>query len=80
MSVVHFVKIMKNKKEDDGSAETIKAIVYVSGAIVLILLLVYRPFDTSKIAKIFKSKPVSVDTTATLIATTAFLGSTGVGV
>ena len=73
MSVVHFVKVMKAKKEGDSTMDMTKAIIYISGAILLALLLVYRPFDTSKITKVFKHKPMSVDTAATLI-TTSFSG------
>jgi hypothetical protein len=69
MSIVHFVKIMKNEKDNNNSMDMTKGIVYISGAILLALLLVYRPFDTTKITKIFKSQPMSTNTAATLIAT-----------
>ena len=80
LSIVHFVKVMKNDKQDK-SADTTKAIVYISGAILLAVLLVYRPFDVSKIKSVFRRKPMamSTDTAATLV-TTSLMSPTSVSV
>lgn len=84
MSVVHFVKIMKTTEKK--TTEIMKAVVYMSGAILITLVLVYKPFDTSKmdigkLSKFLKAKPLGLDTTATVITTTTSMGtSTGVGV
>lgn len=83
MAVVHFVKVLKNK--DKTTLDTTKAIVYVSGAVSLILVLVYKPFDTShmkigRLAKFLKPKPVSLETTTAEIVTTSMSGGPTTGV
>lgn len=80
MSIVHFIKIWKNAERKN--TDIMKAVVYLSGAILIPLVLIYKPFDTSKmsIGKI-KAKSLGVNTTAALITTTTSGGtSTGVGV
>jgi hypothetical protein len=75
-SIVHFVKVLKAKK-DNNTVDVTKAIVYIAGAATLAILLIYRPFDVSKL-KHFKSKPMSTDTAATII-TTSMSGTSGIG-
>lgn len=79
-AIVHFVKVMKNKEKNN--VDMTKSIVYISGAILLGLVLIYKPFDTSKmtigLSKLLKAKPMSADTTAAIITTS--LASPGVTV
>ncbi|AGE55813.1 hypothetical protein ATCVMN08101_969L [Acanthocystis turfacea Chlorella virus MN0810.1] len=83
MSVAHFVKIMKTDASKRSSMDVTKAIMYISGAIMLVVVLVYRPFDTSmlkigKVAKLLRPHPHSAETVATIITTS--LSSPGVSV
>jgi hypothetical protein len=75
LSVVHFIKVIKARKKGEH-VDLVKALVYVTGAITLVILLIFKPFDTSKLTKVFKVKPMSADTTATII-TTSLGGSMG---
>ncbi|AGE57862.1 hypothetical protein PBCVNW6652_021L [Paramecium bursaria Chlorella virus NW665.2] len=79
LSVVHFMRTLKARNPED-KMDLVKAIVYVSSAVTLGVLLVYRPFDTSVVTKILKYRPQTSDTStaATLITTT--LSGTGVSV
>ncbi|AGE49686.1 hypothetical protein PBCVCVM1_029L [Paramecium bursaria Chlorella virus CVM-1] len=79
LSVVHFIRVLKARNPED-KMDLVKAIVYVSSAVTLGVLLVYRPFDTSVVTKILKYRPQTSDTStaATLITTT--LAGTGVSV
>ena len=78
LSIVHFIRVLKARNPED-KMDFAKAIVYVSSAVLLSVLLVYRPFDTSSVvSKILKYRPQTSDTStaATLITTT--LAGTGV--
>ncbi|AGE58950.1 hypothetical protein PBCVOR070422_023L [Paramecium bursaria Chlorella virus OR0704.2.2] len=72
LSVVHFIRVLKARNPED-KMDLVKAIVYVSSAVTLGVLLVYRPFDTSVVTKILKYRPqvhADTSTAATLITTT----------
>jgi hypothetical protein len=72
--------VLKARNSED-KMDLAKAIVYISSAMLLGVLLVYRPFDTSSVvSKILKYRPQTSDTStaATLITTT--LAGTGVSV
>lgn len=72
LSVVHFIRTLKARNPED-KMDLVKAIVYVSSAVTLGVLLVYRPFDTSVVTKILKYRPqvhADTSTAATLITTT----------
>lgn len=72
LSVVHFIRVLKARNPED-KMDLIKAIVYVSSAVLLGVLLMYRPFDTSVVTKILKYRPqahADTSTAATLITTT----------
>lgn len=80
LSVVHFIRVLKARNPED-KMDLAKSIVYVSSAVLLGVLLVYRPFDTSVVTKILKYRPQvhsDTSTAATLITTT--LAGTGVSV
>lgn len=79
LSVVHFIRVLKARNPKDNM-DLVKAIVYVSSAVTLGVLLVFKPFDTSTVSKILKYRPQTSDTStaATLITTT--LSGTGVSV
>lgn len=79
LSVVHFMRVLKARNPEDNM-DLVKAIVYVSSAVTLGVLLVFKPFDTSTVSKILKYRPQTSDTStaATLITTT--LSGTGVSV
>jgi hypothetical protein len=64
--------VLKARNPED-KMDLVKAIVYVSSAVTLGVLLVYRPFDTSVVSKILKYRPqvhADTSTAATLITTT----------
>ncbi|ABT13565.1 hypothetical protein MT325_M011L [Paramecium bursaria chlorella virus MT325] len=72
LSIVHFIRVLKARNPED-KMDLVKAIVYVSSAVTLGVLLVYRPFDTSVVSKILKYRPqvhADTSTAATLITTT----------
>ena len=73
LSIVHFIRVLKARNSED-KMDFAKAIVYVSSAVLLGVLLVYRPFDTSSVvSKILKYRPqvhADTSTAATLITTT----------
>lgn len=70
LSIVHFIKVMKNNKDGTKNVNITKAIAYLSGAILLAILLTFKPFDTTKLARVLKRKPqVSTETAATIITT-----------
>ncbi|AGE50364.1 hypothetical protein PBCVCVR1_025L [Paramecium bursaria Chlorella virus CVR-1] len=72
LSIVHFIRVLKARNPED-KMDLVKAIVYVSSAVTLGVLLVYRPFDTSVVTKILKYRPqvhADTSTAATLITTT----------
>jgi hypothetical protein len=79
LSTVHFIRVLKARNPED-KMDLVKAIVYISSSVLLGVLLVYRPFDTSVVKKILKYRPQTHDTAmaATMIATS--LTSTGVTV
>lgn len=79
LSVVHFIRTLKARNPED-KMDLIKAIMYISIAATLGVLLVFKPFDTSTVSKILKYRPQTSDTStaATLITTT--LSGTGVSV
>ncbi|AGE53702.1 hypothetical protein ATCVGM07011_920L [Acanthocystis turfacea Chlorella virus GM0701.1] len=83
MSVAHFVKIMKTDQTKRSSMDIVKAVVYISGAVLIAVVLIYKPFDTSmlkigKVAKAFRPQATSSQTVATIITTS--LSSPGVSV
>ena len=71
LSIVHFIRTLKARNPED-KMDLAKAIVYISSAVLLGVLLVFKPFDTSVVSKILKYRPVHSDTStaATLITTT----------
>ncbi|AGE50321.1 hypothetical protein ATCVCanal1_817L [Acanthocystis turfacea Chlorella virus Canal-1] len=83
MSVAHFVKIMKTDSTKRSTMDIAKAVMYISGAVLIAVVLVYRPFDTSmlkigKVSKVFRPQAASAQTVATIITTS--LSSPGVSV
>ena len=80
LSVVHFVRVLK-AKNNDNKMDLAKAIVYVSSAVLLAVLLVYRPFDTTIVTKILKHKPrIHADTAIAATMITTSLSGPGVSV
>ena len=83
MSVAHFVKIMKTDESKRSSMDIVKAVMYISVAVMIAVVLVYRPFDTSmlkigKVGKLLRPRPPSAEAVATIITTS--LSSPGVSV
>jgi hypothetical protein len=74
-AIVHFIKVIKSK--DKSRANLMKAVVYVSGGLALITLLVYKPFGLDKITKILKPH-AATSTAETIMITTTTMGGTTV--
>ena len=83
MSVAHFAKIMKTDEDKRSTMDIVKAILYISGAVLLAVVLIYQPFDTSKlkigkISKLLRAPAATETAVATMITTS--LSGPGVGV
>jgi len=82
MSIVHFAKVMKTDETKRSPMDVTKSILYISGAVLIAVVLIYRPFDTSmmKIGKMSKLlHPAATSQTVATIITTS-LSSPGVSV
>jgi len=82
MSIAHFAKVMKTDETKRSQMDVTKAILYISGAVLIAVVLIYRPFDTSmmKIGKMSKLlRPAAASQTVATIITTS-LSSPGVSV
>jgi len=73
-AIVHFIKVLKSK--DKSRANLMKSIVYVSGGLTLVLLLVYKPFGLDKITKILKPHASTAAAETVMITTTTMGGTT----
>jgi hypothetical protein len=83
IAISHFVKIMKADPSKRSTMDIVKAILYISGAILIAVVLIYRPFDTSKlkIGKLSKLlRPTAASETAVVTMITSSLSSPGVSV
>lgn len=80
LSTVHFIRVLKARDVKD-KMDLVKAIVYVSSAVLLAVLLVYRPFDTTIVSKILKHRPrIQGDTVAAATIITTSLSGPSISV
>jgi hypothetical protein len=79
VAIVHFIKVLKEKKENNTNLT--KAIVYLAGGLALAMLLLYKPFGASviKIADKLVKRPITAATEAVMI-TSIEMGPTSVSV
>jgi hypothetical protein len=82
ISISHFVKVMKADPSKRSTMDVVKAILYISAAILIAVVLIYRPFDTSKlkIGKLSKFIRPAASETAVVTMITSSLSSPGVSV
>lgn len=81
VAIVHFVKVLREKKYDRNTNLT-KAIIYLAGGLTLAMLLLYKPFGDSvaKITEKIIKRPVGAAVSDAVMITTTTMGSTSVSV
>ena len=83
VAVVHFMKVLREKR-DDNNINLTKAVLYLSGGILLAMLLLYKPFGegiikiSDKITEKIVKRPVLAATEAVMVTTTTMGSSVSV--